>query len=45
VNGPIVHGKAAIVAIKPSSIIEINEPVFPRMLGFSKDADTMFGKR
>ena len=32
VNGPIVHGKAAIVAIKPSPIIAINEPVFPRVL-------------
>jgi hypothetical protein len=30
VNGPIVQGKAAIVAIKPSAIIAINEPVFPR---------------
>ncbi len=32
VNGPIVHGKAAIVAIKPSPIIAIKEPVFPRVL-------------
>lgn len=31
-NGPIVQGKAAIVAIKPSAIIAINEPVFPRVL-------------
>ncbi len=28
----MVHGKAAIVAIKPSAIIPINEPVFPREL-------------
>lgn len=27
-----MHGKAAIVAIKPSPIIAINEPVFPRVL-------------
>lgn len=32
VNGPIVHGKATIVAIKPSSIIAIDEPVFLRVL-------------
>ena len=31
-NGLIVHGKAAIVAIKRSPIIAINEPVFPRVM-------------
>ena len=31
-NGLIVHGKAAIVAIKRSPVIAINEPVFPRVM-------------
>ena len=32
VNGPNVHGKAAIVAMKPSPIIARKDPVFPRVL-------------
>jgi len=38
VNGPNVHGKAAIVAMKPSPMIARKEPVFPRV------ADAVFVK-